>query len=55
MVTAGIAARVGITPARACHVLSRQEQPTIARHKTPGGLTGVIVRMMDLLVRLDPR
>ena len=55
MVTAGIAARAGITPARACHVLSRQEQQTIARYQTPGGLTGLIVRMMDLLVKLDPR
>ena len=55
MVTAGIAARAGITPATVNHVLSRQEQQSIARYQTPGGLTGLIVRMMDLLVKLDPR
>jgi hypothetical protein len=32
-----------------------QEPATIARYQTPGGFTGLVVLVMDLLVRLDPR
>ena len=32
-----------------------QEPATIARYQTPGGFTGLVVLLMDLLVRLDPR
>ncbi len=58
MVTTGIAARAGISQAATREVPSRQgfqRQQTIARYQTPRGATGLVVRLMDLLVRLDPR
>ena len=32
-----------------------QEKAIIARYQTPGGFTGLVVLVMDILIRLDPR
>jgi hypothetical protein len=61
MVTTAITGRVGISNSTVCEMSSRsseveqQKAEPIARYRTPRGLTGLVVLIMDLLIRLDPR